>query len=76
MCDMMCVTLTLTQERVEEEEEGDMMEGEGDLDEEEDLGPSVEELIERAQMEQQRLVEVNEMLQKKVSLTSLTLQEI
>ncbi len=53
---------------MEEEDEGydynDMAEDE----EEQDLGPTVEELIERGQQEQQRLVEVNEMLQKRARL--------
>ncbi len=49
---------------MEEEEEDDLDQVEEE--EEEDLGPSVEELIERARMEQQRLQELNEMLQKKV----------
>ena len=52
---------SLTQERVEEEE--DVME-EYDSEEEQDLGPSVEELIERAQHEQMRLLEGNEKLLK------------
>lgn len=48
----------------EEEEEYDDM---GDMGEEEvDMGPTVEELIERAQAEQSRLQDANEALQKKV----------
>lgn len=39
------------QERVEEEPEEEML---AEAEEEEDLGPSIEELIERAQMEQVR----------------------
>lgn len=50
------------QERVDEEE--DVFEEEYEDEEEQDLGPSVEELIERAQQEQMRLQEGNEGLQK------------
>jgi hypothetical protein len=53
------------QERVEEEEEYDEDELEQE-EEEADLGPTVEELIERAQQEQARLQEANDALQKKV----------
>uniref|UniRef100_A0A7S3R505 CCDC113/CCDC96 coiled-coil domain-containing protein n=1 Tax=Dunaliella tertiolecta TaxID=3047 RepID=A0A7S3R505_DUNTE len=53
-------------ERVEEEE--DVMEEEYDSEEEQDFGPSVEELIDRAQQEQMRLQEANEALQKNVRL--------
>jgi len=54
-------------ERVEEEEEEEY-DDEGEGEEEVDLGPTVEELIDRAQAEQQRLQDVNEGLQKKVRL--------
>jgi histone deacetylase 6 len=46
------------------EEEEDVFEDEYDSEEEQDLGPSVEELIDRAQQEQMRLQEGNEGLQK------------
>lgn len=57
----------LLQERVEEEEE----EYDDDLAEDEelqDLGPTVDELIDRGQQEQGRLQELNEMLQKKARM--------
>jgi hypothetical protein len=55
------------QERVEEEEEGEYNEdGEYEGEEEEqDMGPTVEELIERGLQEQMRLQVVNEILQKR-----------
>eukprot|EP00798_Chlamydomonas_sp_ICE-L_P012314 gene12314-15480_t len=55
-------------ERVDEEAEEDYYDEGPMSDEEEDLGPTVEELVERAQYEQQRLVEGNEQLQKKVRI--------
>lgn len=54
-------------ERVDEEEEDDYYDEEEE-EEEMDLGPTVEELIERARAEQQRLQDVNEGMQKKVRL--------
>ncbi len=54
---------------MDEEEEGyDYQEGYDEEEEEEDLGPTVEELIERGQQEQIRLQELNEMLQKRARL--------
>lgn len=66
---MRCAVLpvVLLQERVEEEEE----EYDDDLAEDEelqDLGPTVDELIDRGQQEQGRLQELNEMLQKKARM--------
>jgi hypothetical protein len=54
---------------VEEEEEYDYGNeiAEGD-EEEQELGPTVEELIERGQKEQLRLQEMNEMLQKRARM--------
>lgn len=50
---------------MDEEEEDDYYDEEEE-EEEMDLGPTVEELIERARAEQQRLQDVNEGMQKKV----------
>ncbi|KAG2440320.1 hypothetical protein HXX76_004427 [Chlamydomonas incerta] len=52
-------------ERVEEEPEEEML---AEAEEEDDLGPSIEELIERAQMEQTRLLEANDALQRRARM--------
>jgi len=65
--DLACHDTPTSQERVDEEE---VIEDEFS-EEEQDLGPTVEELIDRAQQEQMRLQEGNEGLQKWVLPGSL-----
>jgi chromosome segregation ATPase len=55
-------------ERVDEEEDDQYYDEYDDEDDKGDLGPTVEELVDRGQLEQQRLTELNEMLQRRSRL--------